>query len=69
MILVTTEIHHAIHKYKKSHKITLRFEEAVAENIYISFLQFSFLMILLNNEQYTDYLIDLLATYHHVRHT
>src|SRR5204862_5573483 len=69
MILVTTEIHHAIHKYKKSHKITLRFEKVIAENIYINFLQFLFLMILLNNKQYTDYLIDLLITYCHVRHT
>ena len=38
IILVTTEIHHAICKYEKNHKITLRFEEVVAENMYIDFL-------------------------------
>jgi len=69
MILVIIEIHHAICEYKKNHKIILRFEKIIAENIYIDFLWFLFLMILLNNEQYIDYLIDLLATYHHVRHT
>ena len=69
MILVITEIHHAIYEYEKNHKITLRFEEAVVESMYINFLQFLFLMILLNNEQYTDYLIDLLAIYYCVRHT
>ena len=38
VILVITEIHHAIHEYKKNHKITLRFEKAIAENMYINFL-------------------------------
>ena len=69
MILVITEIYHAIHKYKKNHKIILKFNEMIAKNIYINFLWFLSLIILLNNEQYTDYLINLLITYYHVRYT
>lgn len=69
MVLVTTGIHHAIREYEKGHRITLRFEGAVAESMYIGLLRSSPLMALLNNEQYTDYLVDLLATYRRVRHT
>ena len=38
MILVTTEIHHAIYEYEKNHKITLRFEEVITKSMYIDFL-------------------------------
>ena len=38
VILVITEIHHAICEYEKNHKITLKFEEMIAENMYINFL-------------------------------